>query len=65
MRKQHACIGWGVQGDSIPLLRPTEGNKRSAVVINSAALVAWLKLVIGFFRGWINIMKMRLRSCIT
>ena len=41
--------GWGVQGDSIPLLRPAEGNKRSALAIGSDALVAWLKFLMAGF----------------
>ncbi len=40
---------WGVQGDSIPLLRPAEGNKQSALAIGSDALVAWLKFLMAGF----------------
>jgi len=58
----------GVQGDSIPLLRPAEGNKQSALGIGSDALVAWLKFfATGFFGipACITLMKIRLHYFIT
>jgi len=57
-----------VQGDSIPLLRPAEGNKQSALGIGSDALVAWLKFfATGFFGipACITLMKIRLHYFIT
>jgi len=59
-----------VQGDSIPLLRPAKGNKRSALEISSDAAdrMAMAEVLATGFSGMparITLMKIRLRRFIT